>query len=283
MIHESTILDVRMTSSATALKILKETIAASAQTSPKEAATALDTTSKIAKLASTRTLDAITTLKRLDRNTTSEDLASMPPIDRYAMQFVAPPPYLELPDSELHEPISAKDEAFMRGLGANGWVAHYAPKLSSEAFEAAARESLNLMLPDNGIVENYQYYKSAFKDRNTNFVPSNVDNYTIVGRDNLESARFGYQIQMSLRHALDTGNIIFGRPEDENGLDYIGASYDMYKDGKFEGNMLNYTQNGEYIEKQKSEGTIVYTWGVGLLGFLAKFKLLSLDEIGEKS
>ena len=105
----------------------------------------------------------------------------------------------------------------------------------------------------------------------------------MLGRNSLESAKSGYQIQMSLRHALETGEITFSRPEDEAGLDYTGVSYDMYKDGKFHGNMLNYTLNNDYIAKQKSEGTIFYTWNIGTLGSLAKFKLLSLDEMGEKS
>ncbi|QRE74238.1 hypothetical protein [Methylobacterium aquaticum] len=282
MIPASAASDVRMTSSAIALKMLNETIVTSKQTSFKQAAAALDTTSKVAKIASTRTLDAITNLKRLDRNITSEDLAAMTPTDRFAMQFVASAPYLELPSSMLKESISAKDEAFMRGLGANGWVAHYAPKLSPEAFEAAARKSLDLMLPNNGVVENYLYYKDAFEDVNTKFVLSNVDNHTLVGRDALETTRHAYQIQMSLRHALDTGNIAFSRPEDEVGLDYIGVSYDMYKDGKFEGNMLNYTQNSDYLQTKQLERTVIYTWNIGLLGFLAKFDLLSLNEIERK-
>ncbi|TNC08404.1 hypothetical protein FF100_29095 [Methylobacterium terricola] len=250
MISASATSGAKMTSSAIALTLLNKIIATSEQPSPKEAATALDTTSKAIKLTSTRTFDAIANLKRLDRHTTADDLASMTPTDRFAMQFVAPAPYLELPDSMLHQPISAKDEAFMRGLGANGWVAHHAPKLSSEAFEAAARKSLDLMLPDNGVVENYQYYEEAFNNVNTKFALSNVDNRTLVGRDTLETTRFAYQVQMSLQHAIDTGNITFSRPEDEAGLDYIGVSYDMYKDGKFEGNMLNYTQNTDYIYKK---------------------------------
>ncbi|WP_125900899.1 hypothetical protein [Methylobacterium indicum] len=281
MISANAVPEIRMTSSATALKILNDVIATAAPAKAAKAWPAFDATSQAAKALSNRVLDAMTTLKTLDNRLSPSALASLSPAERNAMRFVAPAPYIKLPDKMLHEPIPKSDEAFMRGLGADGWVAHYAPRLSTAAFEEEARRSISLTLENykQKYKEMYQYYKNAFEDENTQYALSHVDGMTPVSRKSLESAMMGYRIQMSLDAALKNGNITFSRPEDEAGLDYIGVSYDMYKDGEFHGNLLNYKSNPDYHEKLMSEGTVPYTWGIGLLGFLAKFKLLSMSEI----
>ncbi len=282
MISVNAVPEIRMTSGATALKLLNDTIAAAAPAKTAKAWPAVDATSQAAKALSGRVLDAMTTLKRLDNSLTPSELSSLSPAERNARRFIAPAPYIKLPDAMLHEPIPESDEMFMRGLGANGWVAHYAPKLSDKAFEAEARLSMNLMLPhyNEETKEIYEYYTNAFKDPNTEYALSHVDGKTLVGRKVLDSATLSYQIQLSLNKALSTGNITFSRPEDETGLDYIGVSYDMYKDGEFHGNMLNYKHNSDYTQELMSQGIIPYMWQIGLLGFMAKFKLLSMDELG---
>ncbi|MBK3400605.1 MULTISPECIES: hypothetical protein [Methylobacterium] len=268
----SSVASTKIASSATALKILADLKSNSPATLADK--TSVDASFGSPKTVSNRSLDAINQISISNKfsDTAREQLW----IEGAKWSYR---PERTMPVGKGQDPTSPKDEAFMRSLGADNWVAHYAPKLSKSDFETEALKTLQLNLESSDTKKSYDYYKNAFKDPDT-LTALSEDGKVQVSRATLELTVNRYKIEMSVRQALADGSISFSRPEDEQGLDYTGVSYDMYKDGEFHGNYLNYEYNSDFVDNLSKQGIGSYKWGVGLLGFYAKFKMIELNKEG---
>ncbi|SOR31426.1 protein of unknown function [Methylorubrum extorquens] len=270
MIASASFSGAKVASATTALKILvdKNSDGASAPAP----GTVVDASQLFSKTVSIRALDPIAQITESDK--LADYAKPSAEVTKWSYR-----PERTMPANKLHEPILAKDEAAMRALGATGWIAHYAPKLSQSDFEAEARKTLEYNLQSSDADQTYKYYKNAIQGPTTQFSQSE-DGKTLVSRTDLDQITRRYQTEMSARQAIMDGSIEFIRPEDEIGLNYTGVSYDMYKDGEFHGNFMNYSYDFEHAKELDKQGIGTYKWSIGLLGFYAKFKLLDLSEIG---